>query len=133
MLEKILYIAKWIAGVIGAVTAILGIVTLIYTQGIKAEQKKSKNSTIESKVDKLIVLDSIKSLKIDQMLVNQEKFGERQKNIEIKVDNLNRSYINHLKSDKRVDELINYLEGIKKNGETNLYPIVWYPIQQNLK
>ena len=129
MWDKVLYIAKWVAGVIGGAMAVLGVVTLIYTQGVKAEQKKAQNSTIESKVDKLIVSDSIKSFKIDQVLVNQEKFGERQKDIETKVDNLNRSYINHLKTDKKVDELINYLDGIKKNGETNLYPIVWQPIQ----
>jgi len=124
MWDKILYIAKCTAGIIGGIMAIVGIVSLIYGKGMKAQSLQTNHIIIEKKVDMLIRMDSTKSVKIDQILINQEKFGERQKNIEVKVDNLNKSYINHLKSDKKVDELINYLEEVKKNGETNLYPTV---------
>jgi hypothetical protein len=129
MTEKIFYIAKWVGGVIGGVMAVIGVLSLVYNKGMTAQALQSNHVVIEKKVDMLIKMDSVKAIKIDQILVNQERFGERQKDIESKVDNLNKSYINHLKSDKKVDELINYLEGIKKNGETNLYPIVWQPIQ----
>jgi hypothetical protein len=122
-----------VGAIIGGITAIAGIVSFIYVKGMKAQSLQSNNITIEKKVDMLIKMDSSKSIKIDQLLVNQEKFRESQKDFEIKVDNLNKSYINHLKSDKKVDELIDYLEGIKKNGDLNLYPIVWQPTQQNLK
>lgn len=129
MFSKILYIAKWVAGIVGGITAIAGVITFIYTQGIKAEQEKNKESTIEAKVDKMIVSDSIKTIKLDQLLVNQNEFILKQKSFEKKLDNLNNSYINHLRTDKKVDELIQYLEGVKKNNEINLYPIVWQPIQ----
>jgi len=122
-----------VGAIIGGLTAIAGIVSFIYVKGMKAQSLQSNNIAIEKKVDMLIRMDSSKSIKIDQLLVNQEKFRESQKDFEIKVDNLNKSYINHLKSDKKVDELIDYLEGIKKNGDLNLYPIVWQPTQQNLK
>jgi hypothetical protein len=133
MLNRLVYIAKCVGAIIGGITAIAGIVSFIYVKGMKAQSLQSNNITIEKKVDMLIKMDSSKSIKIDQLLVNQEKFRESQKQFEIKVDNLNKSYINHLKSDKKVDELIDYLEGIKKNGDLNLYPIVWQPTQQNLK
>jgi hypothetical protein len=126
MLSKVLNIAKWIAGVVGGVTAIAGIVTFIYTQGIKAEQKKLKSTSLEAKVDKLVVSDSIKNDKLDRMLYFQEISNNKQQQMDKKLDNLNASYINHLKADKKIDELIKYLEGtqeqLKKNG-SYLLPI----------
>jgi hypothetical protein len=61
MWANILKICKWIGGVVGGITAVGSIVLVIYTQGIKAEQKRSKDYTFESKVDKLIVNDSVKT------------------------------------------------------------------------
>ena len=116
MWDKSLYAFKWIGGIIGGVMAIVGVVTIIYTQGIKAEQKRYKESTVENKIDKLIVSDSIQSIKIDEVLSNQTNFTTEQASINSKLDNLNKSYINHLKTDKKVDELIQYLEDVKKNN-----------------
>ena len=112
--DKILYIFKWIAGVIAGTTAIIGIITLIYTQGVRAAESKYRSNSIEVKVDRLICLDSIKNEKIDQVLINQDQFTYKQIIIEKKLDDLNRSYVNHLKTDKKVDELIEYLEGTKE-------------------
>jgi len=125
MLNKILYICKWIGGVIGGITAIAGIILFIYSQGIKSEQEKIKDYSLEAKVDRLIEYDSIKTIKLDQVLINQDEFSQKQIMFEKKMDNLNNSYINHLKTDKKIDELINYLEGVKKNNENILYPIVF--------
>ena len=61
MWANILKICKWIGGVVGGITAVGSIVLVIYTQGIKAEQKRSKDYSFESKVDKLIVNDSVKT------------------------------------------------------------------------
>ena len=119
MWDKSLYAFKWIGGIIGGVMAIVGVVTIIYTQGIKAEQKRYKESTVENKIDKLIVSDSIQSIKIDEVLSNQTNFTTEQASINSKLDNLNKSYINHLKTDKKVDELIQYLEDVKKNNSIN--------------
>jgi len=116
MLSKILNIAKWIGGVIGGVMAIGGIVTLIWTQGVKAEQKRNKESNIEVKIDRLVISDSLKTVKLDQVLTNQEEFDKRQTKINTRLDALNRSYINLLKSDQKVNELIQYLEDVKKNS-----------------
>lgn len=127
MWDKILYISKWIAGVVGGITAIASIIIVIYSQGAKSEQKKIKDSSIEYKVDKLIVSDSLKNIKIDKVLLNQSDFSVKQSDMSGKLDNLNKSYINHLKTDKKVDELIQYLEGVKKNNEINLYQTVFVP------
>ena len=116
MWDKSLYVFKWIGGIIGGVMAIVGVVTIIYTQGIKAEQKRYKESAVENKIDKLIVSDSIQSIKIDEVLSNQTNFTTEQASINSKLDNLNKSYIKHLKTDKKVDELIQYLEDVKKNN-----------------
>jgi hypothetical protein len=120
--SKILSIAKWFGGVIGGGMAILGVVTLIYAQGIKAEQKRSKDSTIEYKVDKLIVLDSVRSVKLDEIISNQDKIVVAQKASNLKFDKLNNSYIMLLKTDKKIDVLIQYLQEeqeVKKNLETS--------------
>ena len=124
MWNKILYVSKWIAGVIGGLMAIGGIVTLIWTQGVKAEQKKNKESNIETKIDRLVISDSIKTVKLDLVLENQLEFDKRQTKINTRLDALNKSYINLLKSDQKINELIQYLEDVKKNNTVELYPTV---------
>jgi len=124
MWNKILYVSKWIAGVIGGLMAIGGIVTLIWTQGVKAEQKKNKESNIETKIDRLVISDSIKTVKLDLVLENQLEFDKRQTKINTRLDALNKSYINLLKSDQKINELIQYLEDVKKNNTIGLYPTV---------
>jgi len=124
MWNKILYVSKWIAGVIGGLMAVGGIVTLIWTQGVKAEQKKNKESNIETKIDRLVISDSIKTVKLDLVLENQLEFDKRQTKINTRLDALNKSYINLLKSDQKINELIQYLEDVKKNNTIGLYPTV---------
>ena len=129
MWDKILYAGKWIAGVASGVVVIISIGTFVYTQGQKTEREKLKDTSTEMKVDKLIVSDSIKNVKIDQILSNQSQYLTSQKEMNKSLDNLNKSYINHLKTEKKVDQLIEYLEDVKKNGEINLFPIVYKQIE----
>jgi hypothetical protein len=123
MWNKILKIATWIGGVVGGITAIAGIVAFIYSQGIKAEQKKSKDTAVieavnevKSKLGDLQGSDSLKTIQLSQIILNQKEQSK-------KIDNLNVSYINHLKTDKKLDELILFLETEKKNKELTFYRI----------
>jgi hypothetical protein len=59
MSEKVLNLAKWIGGVFGGATAIASIVILIYTQGVKAEQKRTKSTNQVVRIDTWIKYDSI--------------------------------------------------------------------------
>jgi hypothetical protein len=127
MWDRILYIGKWIAGVGSGIAVLISVIMFVYSQGQKTERDKFKDTSTELKVDKLIISDSIKNVKIDQILSNQNQFLSSQKDITRSLNNLNNSYINHLKNDKKVDQLIEYLESVKKNGELNLFPTVYRP------
>jgi hypothetical protein len=130
MWSKILHISKWIAGVIGGATAIAGIVMFIYNTGIKHEKEVQKDTSLEKKVDMLIVSDSLKTVKLDQVLVNQSDFAANQFNMNSKLDRLNNSYINHLKTDQKLDQVIEYLEGEKKNNGLQGINLVLTPQEQ---
>lgn len=124
MWSKILYVSKWIAGVVGGMTAVAGIVLFIYNTGIRHERQVQKDYSLEKKVDMLIVSDSLKNIKIDMILDNQKDLSSNQFSMNSKLDRLNNSYINHLKKEEKVDQLIEYLEGVKKNNNLqgiNLY------------
>ena len=71
---KILLISKWIAGIIGAIMAIIGVVSLIYSQGVKSEALRSTDSAFEkttiTTLSSLVSSDSIRSEKLD--IVNKK-------------------------------------------------------------
>jgi len=131
MWSKILYISKWIAGVVGGMTAVVGIVLFIYNTGIKHERQVQKDYTLEKKVDLLIVSDSLKNIKLDQVLDNQKDLSSNQFSMSSKLDRLNNSYVNHLKKDQKVEELIEYLEGVKKNNGLQGINLLLTPPEQN--
>lgn len=47
---------------IGIITGVLAIGATIYNWGVKHEQKKAQDTTIEAKVDRLIVSDSLQTI-----------------------------------------------------------------------
>jgi len=127
MLSKILNISKWIAGVIGGITAIAGIVMFIYSQGIKAEQKKSKDTAVIEAVNEVKVnlrelkgSDSLKTIQLSQIISNQKDQSK-------KLDNLQNSYILHLQESKKFNEAIDLLKAEKKNEGVTLWQIPYKP------
>lgn len=56
---------KKIGTYVGTIMGVIGLTTLVFTQGIKHEQKRVTDSSVEIKVDKLITADSLQNTKWD--------------------------------------------------------------------
>ena len=56
---------KRIGTYVGTIMGVIGLTTLVFTQGIKHEQKRVTDSSVEIKVDKLITADSLQNIKWD--------------------------------------------------------------------
>lgn len=122
MLTKIANIAKWIGGVIGAGMAVVGVYTLIFGLGAKSAIEANNDTEFKTKtittLNKLVQSDSLKNIKLDEVIENQ--YTQQQS-----LKALNSSYVNLLKGSGKVDELIKYLESTqfelkKKNGSGEL-------------
>ena len=135
MKEKILNIAKYLTTGASVVALISGIAISNYKAKVErqkilqAQEETSKN--IRSFNDS--IYKSVTDLKRDIFDI---------KNIldhnTVKLDKMNNSYIQHLRGDNKVDQLIKYLEStqeqLKKNNEISLKEIVlpfrdtWTPL-----
>lgn len=74
---------RWIilsGKVIGAIAILIssayGAYKWAYSQGVNAEKENNKSLTIEYKVDKLLVSDSLKTIWLDTISNNQTRFYE---------------------------------------------------------
>lgn len=121
MVKSILKYINQFKAIIGYVSAFAGLVGIVigayvYLEGIpkRAEQSNIVTQTVvKAYADTTFFLIN----RIESSIYSQ---GYR-------LDNLNASYVNHLKMDNKLDELIRYFETtqqeLKKNG-TYLFPIV---------
>lgn len=57
---------KKVGAYIGTIMGVIGLTTLIFTQGIKHEQKRANDTSVEIKVDRLIAADSLQNTKWDE-------------------------------------------------------------------
>ena len=112
---------------IAALTILGSGVTYIYTEGRKKEKAETEKSVIEQKVDKvinkvdyLIVRDSIKTIML-------KDFGGELKNNTKSVNAVVYSFGSHLKTDKKIEELFDFMkllqEDVKKNAMSGYFLI----------
>jgi septal ring factor EnvC (AmiA/AmiB activator) len=106
---------SFIVGVAGGVIAYNKYIIKHYEQEQAVIQQTEEFKAMQSNFK--IVIDSIGELSKEVRLIKPEIDKANKK-----IDNLDRSYTQHLKNDNRVDELIQYLESEKKNSGISMIP-----------
>jgi hypothetical protein len=91
-------ILEAIKSYIGYFMAIVGFVSFIYAQGIKAEARLNNNSLLESKVEKVITEQLKRSVEMDSL-------SKKMDIITFKIDNVSTSQVNLRRS----------IDGVKKS------------------
>jgi hypothetical protein len=127
MRKMIFNISKWVAGVIGGITAIIGITTLIYNQGVKSATNNHED--IEFKTRTISILDTLVKSNSELVISVYEINGKLDKNIE--VSNITRNVLKeHVLKTATKEDIINLYDDlfvIKKNNELNSFRIPYLP------
>ena len=110
MIKKIM---GWVTYVLSAIA----LITLVSTWSVKKERERVANSTLEAKVDRLLVSDSVKTVQWDNYVEQQGQFHEAVldsiANVSKRTRSLEKSYIRFVeRNTQSTDEIREYLKGI---------------------
>jgi cbb3-type cytochrome oxidase subunit 3 len=109
------------AFVIPFVGVIIGVVSFVYAQGIKSEREAAKKASIELKVDKLIKLDSLRTIKMDTIYDSQQLLLTRIDRLSGTMGIVKTQLGNHIiKTSNDKQDIINWFNATeeKKNNST---------------
>jgi hypothetical protein len=106
--------ARWISTILGAILMVISSVSGVYLfitkQAVQRDRELIRSNTMEVKIDKLSISDSIFSTNFNELLSNQKELI-RSLNENVKVTrSVNVGFTNHLKSTERLQELLKYYE-----------------------
>jgi hypothetical protein len=106
--------AIWISTILGAILMVISSVSGVYLfitkQAVQRDRELIRSNTMEVKIDKLSISDSIFSTNFNELLSNQKELI-RSLNENVKVTrSVNVGFTNHLKSTERLQELLKYYE-----------------------
>jgi len=122
IVSKVANIAKaYIIPIGGGISAIAGAVFFVYAQGIKAENKRNHSVSYETKIDKLITSDSLKTIKIDTLYLGQRRMLKKMTSIGNTVGIVKTQLGNHIiKTSQDKDEILNWVNAFeeKKNNSS---------------
>jgi hypothetical protein len=110
MIEKI----NKASGLIKNIVYILGLLFAVYVfigkNAVEKERSSQQDIALEKKVDRLIVADSVRAVKIDTIMENQakmmKKVNENTKDTKYVIGGFKK----HLKATDRLEELLNFYE-----------------------
>lgn len=110
MTDKIKNIATWITAVFVAISTIYGAYSFFSRKIIESDRKSQSDAVLIQAVNKLVKSDSIASVQFSQVMDTLEKVMQTQSLLVSKQNKLNASFVKHLKSSEKIDELINFYE-----------------------
>lgn len=119
---------------IGYILSAAAFVTLISTWAVKHERERVENLTIESKVDKLLVSDSIRTIQWENYVQSQDQFKAAVLDsityLSREQRAFRRSYVQYVqKNTQSTDEIREYLKGITWEEKKNFNPLGMIPSQ----
>jgi len=127
MIKKIM---GWVTYVLSAIA----LITLVSTWAVKRERDRVANSTLEAKVDRLLVSDSVKTMQWVNYVEKQEEFHEAVIDsiamVSSRARSLEKSYIRFVeRNTQSTDEISEYLKGITWEEKKTLSQSSGYPAQ----
>ena len=120
----------WVTYVLSAIA----LITLVSTWAVKRERDRVANSTLEAKVDRLLVSDSVKTMQWVNYVEKQEEFHEAVIDsiamVSSRARSLEKSYIRFVeRNTQSTDEISEYLKGITWEEKKTLSQSSGYPAQ----
>lgn len=109
-MNKIKNIALWITAVFAAISTIYGAYSFFSRKIIESDRKQQSDVVLIQAVNKLVKSDSLALVQFSQVMDTLEKVMQTQAVMVSKQKALNASFVKHLKSSEKIDELINYYE-----------------------
>lgn len=118
----------------GYILSAAAFVTLVSTWAIKRERLRIETLTLESKVDKLLVSDSIRTIQWENYVESQDQFRAAVLDsityLSREQRAFRRSYVQYVqKNTQSTDEIREYLKGITWEEKKNLNPLGMFPSQ----
>jgi hypothetical protein len=111
---------------------ILTFAGVVWRAAVYFEKQNEKADRTESKIDRVILNDSIQNVMIQNVLINQDELYWYALDGSVRLENLDRSYQFFLKSHNEKDFLLNYIEqlqmDLKKNEQTSISKIPLRPV-----
>jgi hypothetical protein len=109
-MDKFKNLAVLITVVIGALSSVYGAYSFLNRKVIDQERKYQNEISLNKKIDRLIIYDSLKSIQFLQIIDTLKIVTSKQNTLIRQQKILNASYKEHLKQAKKIDELINFYE-----------------------
>ena len=104
---------KLAGAVVGAVTIIItssfGAYSFFARKVIEKEHEKQTSIILEQKVDRWIIIDSLHTLQLGQVIDSLSFITKNQKTMSKQISKLNNWVPNHLKQSKDIEELLNWI------------------------
>jgi hypothetical protein len=113
-----------VTALVAVISAVSTLAMVIYNKGKADAKKEVKEISYEGKIDKLIKADSLKTITLQKLIVNQDSIIDDQRDHmmyeskqEARFKTLESSYTDFLQVANRLDVYVKYLEATKKENE----------------